>query len=235
MANVIYTTFKENLLSQNPSIDFDADTIKAALVSSTYTPSAAHQYYSSVSGVVGTPGTLANKSTTGGAFDADDLTFTAVPVRVRERVRCAWGNCHRDRGGFASAASGRGDDQRHRDPGKREPRSVHGFGRLGCGAIRQRRDRWIGRTVPGPGGSSPGRGYRERDGDPGGCFAGLPERVREHGDRRGGARGERGARCPGLRLRSARNSRKRDRADYSRRFRDRGSFERAFRFLGDPV
>lgn len=78
MANIIYDSFKENLLSQNPSIDFDADTIKAALVSSAYTPSAAHQFFSSVSGVVGTPGTLASKTTTAGVFDAADQTYTAV-------------------------------------------------------------------------------------------------------------------------------------------------------------
>ena len=79
MASVIYPKAKESFLSQNPSIDMDTDTIKAALVDTgTYTYSAAHQYYSSVSGVVGTPATLASKTVTSGTFDAADVTYTAV-------------------------------------------------------------------------------------------------------------------------------------------------------------
>lgn len=79
MANALFAKFKESLLSQNPSVDLDTDTIKVALVSSTYTPNtASNQYYSSVSGVIGTPATLAGKSVTDGVFDASDVTFTSV-------------------------------------------------------------------------------------------------------------------------------------------------------------
>ena len=79
MANLIYPLAKQSLLSQNPSIDFDTDTIKAALVTGAYTYSASHQYYSSVSAsVVGVPATLTNKTVTEGVFDADDATFTSV-------------------------------------------------------------------------------------------------------------------------------------------------------------
>ena len=79
MANVLYNKAKESFISQNPSIDLDTDTIKVALVDTgTYTFSAAHQYYSSVTGVVGTPATLASKTITNGVFDAADVTFTAV-------------------------------------------------------------------------------------------------------------------------------------------------------------
>lgn len=79
MANVLYNKAKESFISQNPSIDLDTDTIKVALVDTgTYTFSAAHQYYSSVTGVVGTPVTLTSKTVTNGAFDAADVTFTAV-------------------------------------------------------------------------------------------------------------------------------------------------------------
>lgn len=79
MANALYAKFKESLLSQNPSVDLDTDTIKVALVSSTYTPNtASNQYYSSVSGVIGTPATLSGKSVTDGVFDASDVTFTSV-------------------------------------------------------------------------------------------------------------------------------------------------------------
>ena len=79
MASVIYNKAKESFLSQNPSIDMDTDTIKAALVDTgTYTFSSSHQYYSSVSGVVGTPATLASKTVTNGTFDAADVTYSAV-------------------------------------------------------------------------------------------------------------------------------------------------------------
>lgn len=79
MANALFAKFKESLLSQNPSVDLDTDTIKVALVSSTYTPNtASNQYYSSVSGVIGTPATLTGKSVTDGVFDASDITFTSV-------------------------------------------------------------------------------------------------------------------------------------------------------------
>ena len=78
MANALYPKAKESFLSQNPSIDMDTDTIKVAMVTSAYTYSAAHQYYSSAAGVVGTPATLGTKTVTDGVFDAADVTFTAV-------------------------------------------------------------------------------------------------------------------------------------------------------------
>jgi len=78
MANVVYTEFLNSLLDLNPSIDFDTDTLKVAMVTSAYTPSAAHQFFSSVAGVVGTPQTLTSPSVTAGVFDAADATFTAV-------------------------------------------------------------------------------------------------------------------------------------------------------------
>lgn len=80
MANALYPKFKEALLSQSPSIDLDADTIKVALVDTGTTAySSAHDFYNDISSaVVGTPQTLANKTVTNGVFDADDVTFTAV-------------------------------------------------------------------------------------------------------------------------------------------------------------
>ena len=54
-------------------------TVKVALVDTgTYTYSASHEFYSSVSGVVGTPATLGSKTYTGGVFDAADVTYTGV-------------------------------------------------------------------------------------------------------------------------------------------------------------
>lgn len=80
MANALYTKYKESMLSLNPSVDLDTDTIKVALVASGYTANmSADQYWNSASAnVVGTPGTLASKTITNGIFDAADLTFTAV-------------------------------------------------------------------------------------------------------------------------------------------------------------
>jgi hypothetical protein len=63
-------------------IDMVTDTIKAALVTSTYTPDFTNdQYFStSVSSYyIGTPTALSNKSvSTAAVFDADDVTFSSV-------------------------------------------------------------------------------------------------------------------------------------------------------------
>lgn len=77
MANAIYPKWKEALMqaSANSSL---GGTVKLALLDSTYTYSAAHEFYSSVSGVVGTPVTLASKTFTDGVFDAADVVFTAL-------------------------------------------------------------------------------------------------------------------------------------------------------------
>lgn len=78
MANALYPKWKENVMqfTTNNSL---GGTVKVALVDTgTYTYSSAHQFYSSVSGVAGTPVTLASKTFTAGAFDAADITFTAV-------------------------------------------------------------------------------------------------------------------------------------------------------------
>lgn len=62
-------------------VALDVDTIKVALVTSSYTPNTAQggdDFYNDVSAnVVGTPQTLTGKSVTGGVFDASDVTFTA--------------------------------------------------------------------------------------------------------------------------------------------------------------
>lgn len=78
MANTLYDLGRKAFLDAD--IDYLVDTIKVALVDTgTYTFSQAHQFYSSVSaGVVGTPQTLATKTSTAGVADADDVTFTSV-------------------------------------------------------------------------------------------------------------------------------------------------------------
>ena len=82
MANAIYPEYKESLL------DGDADTaltgsgatgLWVALIDTgTYTYSSAHQFYSSLSGIVGTPVEVTTVTTANGTVDGDNVTFTAV-------------------------------------------------------------------------------------------------------------------------------------------------------------
>lgn len=85
MASVVYPKGKEAFLSGD--IDIPTDTIKAALIDTgTYTYSAAHDFYDDVSGVVGTPQTLASKTVTNGTFDAADITFSSVTGNTVEAI-----------------------------------------------------------------------------------------------------------------------------------------------------
>ena len=83
MANAIYPKWKEALLQNSADSDLDgtgSTGVFVALVDTgTYTYSAAHQYYSDLSGIVGTDQEIgATKSFTNGTFDGGDVTFTAV-------------------------------------------------------------------------------------------------------------------------------------------------------------
>lgn len=76
MANKFYPKGAEKLLG---SLDLATDTIKAALLSDSYTYSASHEFLSDISAsVLSTAQTLASKAVTGGAFDAADAVYTAV-------------------------------------------------------------------------------------------------------------------------------------------------------------
>jgi hypothetical protein len=77
MANTVYPKGAEKILSG--AINLQTNTIKAALVSSTYAYGATHEFVSSLGTRIGTDQTLANKSVTGGVFDADDLDFGPLP------------------------------------------------------------------------------------------------------------------------------------------------------------
>lgn len=79
MANALYPKWKEQLLQFTANNNLSSGTVKVALVDTgTYTYSSAHQFLSSLSGVVGTAQTLGTKTFTNGTFDAADVTFTAV-------------------------------------------------------------------------------------------------------------------------------------------------------------
>jgi hypothetical protein len=83
MANAVYPTAKASLLGQNPSIDVDTDTIRAALVKITgagaVSYSASHQYVNSVdAGIVGTPQALASVTVASGKFTSNAVSYSAV-------------------------------------------------------------------------------------------------------------------------------------------------------------
>lgn len=79
MANAIYPIYKQAILDALSDSDLNDGTVKVALIDTgTYTYSAAHDFYDDLSGVVGTPQTIANTTVTTGLFDGDNVTFTAV-------------------------------------------------------------------------------------------------------------------------------------------------------------
>lgn len=79
MPNAVYPKWKEALWLQSANSNANTGTVKVALIDTgTYTYSAAHEFYSSVTGVIGTPQTLGTKTFTNGVFDAADATFPAV-------------------------------------------------------------------------------------------------------------------------------------------------------------
>ena len=87
MANAIYPKYKEALLGGLSNIDLDGGTVKAALIDTgTYTYNTAHDFYNDLSGVVGTPATIANTTVTGGLFDGDDVTFSTVSGSSAEAI-----------------------------------------------------------------------------------------------------------------------------------------------------
>lgn len=77
MASALYDKGRDAFL--NGSINWTSDTIKVALVGSGYTANmATDQFFSSVSGVIGTPMALANKSTAAGVANADPVTSASI-------------------------------------------------------------------------------------------------------------------------------------------------------------
>lgn len=79
MANAIYPKYKQALLDSSANIDLNDSTVKVALVDTgTYTYNAAHEFLSSLTGVVGTAQTIANTTVTNGVFDGDNVTYDNV-------------------------------------------------------------------------------------------------------------------------------------------------------------
>jgi len=97
MASFLYTPFATNLLS-GKNIDLDTDTIKIALVTSSYTPDKTHDFFNDITNeVVGTGytaggATLASKTVTQdntnfrAVFDAADATWSNSTITARYGV-----------------------------------------------------------------------------------------------------------------------------------------------------
>ena len=87
MANAIYPLYKQALLDASANVDLNDLTVKVALVDTgTYTYSAAHEFLTSLSGVVGTAQTIGTTTVTNGLFDGDNVTFTAVSGNTVEAL-----------------------------------------------------------------------------------------------------------------------------------------------------
>lgn len=105
MADVLYTSFKRDVM--NGSLDLDTDTIKVMLVTSSYTASAAHDKRDDITNEVTGTGytaggaTLANKTvtnvSTAGVLDADDVVWSTSTITARGAV------LYKSRGGASSA------------------------------------------------------------------------------------------------------------------------------------
>lgn len=83
MANTLFASFKQQLgMAAIGALNAAGTVIKAVLVDTgAYTFNAAHTVIGDIpAGARLATGTLANKVWTGAVFDADDLTFTAVPA-----------------------------------------------------------------------------------------------------------------------------------------------------------
>lgn len=79
--SAIYPKFKEGLLADNFAALSGAN-IKIALLSSTYVYSAAHEFLSSVTGIVATSPILTAITITNGTLDAANTTITSVTGAV---------------------------------------------------------------------------------------------------------------------------------------------------------
>ena len=87
MANAVYPKFKEALWLQSANSNANTGTLRAALVDAgTYTYSAAHEFLTSLTGVVGTAQVIGSKTFTNGVFDGADVTYPSVSGSSAEAI-----------------------------------------------------------------------------------------------------------------------------------------------------
>src|SRR5512146_3118050 len=81
MASALYPKWKQQLIAGDSTAALTGSGttgLYCAMVTSAYTYSSADQYYSSLSGVVGTDQEIASVTYTSGTVDGADVTYTAV-------------------------------------------------------------------------------------------------------------------------------------------------------------
>lgn len=83
MANKVYPKYKESLLKADADCALNsaegATGVFCSLIDTgTFTYSDAHQFYSDLTGIIGTDQEILNKTVTNGVFNGDDVTFPAV-------------------------------------------------------------------------------------------------------------------------------------------------------------
>lgn len=91
MANKSYPKWKQELLKHTSGTELNsaegATGVYAALIDTgTYTRNAAHQFYSDLSGIIGTPQEITSKTQVLGVFDGDNVTFPAVSGATAEAI-----------------------------------------------------------------------------------------------------------------------------------------------------
>ena len=91
MANALYPLWKQEILkgTSNNLLNSSEGTtgVYVALVDTgTYTYSGSHQFYSDLSGIVGTPQEITTKTQTNGTLDGSDVTFSSVSGNTVEAL-----------------------------------------------------------------------------------------------------------------------------------------------------
>lgn len=91
MANAVYPNFKEALIGAAANSSLNAAEgntgVFAALVDTgTYTYSATHEFYSDLSGIVGTDQEITTKTIVDGLFDGDNCVFPSVSGNSAEAI-----------------------------------------------------------------------------------------------------------------------------------------------------
>lgn len=126
MADVIYNSFKQKIM--DGSIDLDTDTIRVALVTSSYTPDQdSHEDYADITNEVANGngyttegeqigGAAVTKDNTDneGVFDGNDVTWAASTITARGAIvykdsgtaGTSWFICYLDFGSDQSSSSG---------------------------------------------------------------------------------------------------------------------------------
>lgn len=84
--NQLYPKWKEALIQASSNSALTGTVNLALIDTGVYTYSASHEFYSDLTGVVGTDQTIGTKTYTNGVFDGDDLIFTGVSGNSIEAI-----------------------------------------------------------------------------------------------------------------------------------------------------